>query len=221
MTIYKYYLNPKISPEDIAHDNLSTEDLHPLYAITNSKQTAKRFERDRRMDLYIKTKTKDVEPSEWRKYANQHANQVLRYYTFSTKDGYDEDGKTHITFVTILCTFDEREYVQSFCESEFSEAIFNDSAISTPPFIFNDKYLKALFILQYPHFWKLSPYYRDRFVPQEFLEDHEEEWNEIVPEYDVDEFAGFITLYGDNLSANFGLSNDIISEDDEEILLGD
>lgn len=212
MTIYKYYINPKIDPEN--RNGLSLEDLHPLYAFTNDKQLAKRFERERKMSLYYKVKTKDVESREWRDYANQHANQVLRYYDYMTMSGYDEEGKPNLESVTILCTFDEREIVDSFCESEFTESIFNDNCISVAPFIFNKKFLRALIVLQYPLFWKMSPYYRDNLVPRNILEEHEYEWEDMVPEYDVDEVAAFLTIYGDNLSENFGLSTDIATDED-------
>ena len=43
MTIYKYFSNPKIAEDEGVRSAMKIEDLHPLYAITNDKEKAKRF----------------------------------------------------------------------------------------------------------------------------------------------------------------------------------
>ena len=214
MTIYKYFSNPKIAEDEGVRSAMKIEDLHPLYAITNDKEKAKRFEKEHNMKFFYKIKEKDAEPREWREFANRHVNKILQYLNYTTKGEYDEEEETFCTQVTLLSNQDERMVVDSFCEDGFTETILTEEGIlSTPPFIFKDKYIECLKAFQYPYLWRLSRYYKSALVPREEFE--EEDFEDMAPDYLMDELMAYIIIYGQSLSGEF-MEDNIVVDDEEE-----
>lgn len=147
--VYRFYSKPH---EDLIaeNDDLDIEDLYPLYAITDSKEYAKRFMEERNMDRFILRKSK-MEKEEYVKYANSKNGCILDEYSCIHFPSKYEDEPID---VKVLCTWFEREVLQTSLDDQLSE-INEDIDYDFFPFIINKKYLKALIKLEYISYWKI------------------------------------------------------------------
>lgn len=93
MKIYGYHLvNTGLTPT--------------LYAITNQKDLAKRFEKEREMTKFKKTVLEDCSKEDWLFYANKYRSQILRECSIRTRSDFNACGRKTLE---ILCTCEEEE----------------------------------------------------------------------------------------------------------------
>lgn len=199
MKVWKWYKN--LTKEQYeASQNLKIEDRYPLYAFTNDKKIRDLFRKMRNKERYIELKSKMTE-EEYVNFVNNHRGCLLEYHKYSKIVGYEKDSTDPLMEdIRLLTTWDEKEYVQSSIES-FSDT-GSGLCIQTypfPPFVFNDKYFKALHKLQYVDYWKL-------YTPATLDSDDEATLKALGADIDYsyptvifDEFAIFVNLFGDML----------------------
>lgn len=121
MRVWRFYLDKsklKVN-EDVAFVTLKQK--ISLYAITNSKEKAKRFIAERNMDLFIMRKGK-IEEEEWTEYAGRHRGCILTLTKLTTRKEPCEiehpDTIDDITkMVDMLITIDEKTRIESFSQS--------------------------------------------------------------------------------------------------------
>lgn len=194
-TVYRFYTKP--TDEALQNnDDLAIEDKYPLYAFTNKKSLYKAFKETRDIKnsfILIKSEMTDEEYVE---FANTSNGNMLSTYSFIHFPARYEDEPID---VKIVCTWNEKEFVQAFLDDGMSE-INEDISYDTFPFIFQNKYIKTLSMLQYIGFWKMHG--RPQ-VFREFIRDDEyEQYMDCsYPSVSFDELNVFIYLFKNTLKA--------------------
>lgn len=128
-------------------------DIYPLYAITNNKEYAKRFQEERNMDKFILIKKKDDRES-CVDFMNRRRLLVLELHEYRYYP-HIEDNDPDSNVIKILSTGMEKQRVDSCTDSVMIDFPIGVS-FSTNPFVFKDKYLSALRTLEYDTLYKLS-----------------------------------------------------------------
>ena len=152
----------------------------------------------RNMDRFIKFKS-EMEKEDYVAFANSNAGCLLKAYSYKhyQKKYPDKKGDMEKIKIKLVSTWSEKEILQASLDDNLTEEMYNPS-YNTFPFILEEKYVKALSILQYISFWKLgdrADYYEDLLTVDEYNDTHDY----IYPEVVYDELAKFIDLYGDTL----------------------
>ena len=137
--------------DDISVEFEESDGNDRLYAITNDKKLYKEFMNTRNEKVF-KVKKKDVLPSEYAELSTQFRGSVLSKETLETKgeDGYSKDS------VDMVMT--EHEYQIATDEDFIEYVLCSDEfwANSPEPIILKPKIMKALEVLQYIQFRKIT-----------------------------------------------------------------
>lgn len=177
MKIWRYYKKPE-------NENISKK-RYDLYALTNKKEYAKKFESERDMDLFVKRVSKE-DSETFTKLGNDNRACLLELHNFMTKTIY-ENGLIGIKDVDILCT----NYEWQTCKDEaevYSDFSHEEYWYTFPsPAIFKKKYQESLRILEYISNYKF-------FVGSTKLGIDDNGYE--APDISIDELEGFIVLFG-------------------------
>lgn len=206
MKIWKWY---KVPPEEHAGQlsNLSVEDKYPLYAFTDDKKLRDLFRETRNTEKFIEMKS-DIDKEEFVAFANHHNGCQLKMYDFdrfikypSRAEEDDPPYEPEFETVQVLATWSEREITQSALET-FSDSGGGQCAQTYPfsPLVFQDKYVRALELLQYIKFWTLYSSENVSDMEEFMLAGFNIDIDYSYPDVTYDEFAAFINLFADVLA---------------------
>lgn len=187
-TVYRFYQKYSDVILD-ANDDLDIRDKYPLYALTNDKKLAKEFIRERDMDKFILRKSK-MDNDEYVSFANQNSSSVLSSYDYVS---YDKDDSFKERDIRIVSTWNEKEIVMGVIEE--SVASMESVKYISFPFMFSEKYYKALDDLCYVSFWKLNGNVSNymEYMTEEEIESTDDY---SFPELRFDEVSVFIYIHG-------------------------
>lgn len=114
--------------KNIAYRKLSEK--FPLYAITNDKEKAKEFMKQRNMKLFI-IKDSHMEKESWIEFCGRNRGALLQYASFSTRDPHPEKGacdiEAFVKEVSVLVTFNEKNDVEDYVSGEFGGILYPPS----------------------------------------------------------------------------------------------
>lgn len=197
MKVYRFYTKPTDEALEQSYD-LDVRDKYPLYAFTNNKKYRKIFKESRDVDkCFIEFKS-DMSKDEYIQYVNSNRANMLEYYKF--RHLVKRGSIPQFNEVKILCTWSEKE-ICSACSDDSINGIDGELTNHTCPFIYNNKYLNALYKLKYISFWKLFTRIE---MPEGFItEDEEEKYLDYsYPEVQFDELNTFINLFGETFKTD-------------------
>lgn len=205
MKLYCFYkYNQDMTKEQYRskiENGLSQEDIYPIYALTNKKKFMKRFKQERDMNKFILF-VKDDDEEEIKVFMNQRRSTVLDLYKYRyiPKNQRDKEQK-----IEILSTYEEYNMTSSLAEdgSMILDELFN--LPFSNPFVFKDKYLDALRLLDYDTIFKFQ---FDKDINRQYITvcGRKVTFNDAVPEDEgfpetpniiLDEFGIFIHTFGD------------------------
>lgn len=189
--LYRFYQIP--SNEALVNsDDLKIEEKYPLYAFTIDKDIRDEFVATRNVkDNFIERKSK-ISKEDYKKFGNANNGCRLDRFSFQHYANYYKDKECK--YVKVVTTWNEKEIVQACLDDGLSE--INESiSYSFLPFIFKEKYIKALSVLEYISFWKMHG------RPEQFIgflteSEQEESMDYSYPNVSYDELNKFIDLYG-------------------------
>ena len=148
MRLYKYFLKNLPPEDDDVEYTLS--DQYPLYAFTADKKLAKRFEKERNMDKFIKIVSK-VSREKYIEYGETNRNHDLSLYKLATSRKESESG-----VATLVMTLIEYQCVDPELASV---ALYDDnfwcSEYHCPPYVYKTKIQKALDFIDYSKIYKI------------------------------------------------------------------
>lgn len=147
MKLYKFF---KI-PEENEKDDVDLEYKYVLYAITNNKETAERFKKDRNMKKFIIKIHDDISKEEYADICNdpETRSSVLEYHELLTIFD-DNHTRKNSKKSKVLMTNWEFQIVKDM--DALDEYMWS---FMPYPLIFGKKYVKALDILEYINFYKI------------------------------------------------------------------
>lgn len=175
MKVWKYYLVPN-------KDSAKRE--YELYAFTNKKEYANKFEEDRDMKKFVKADVIDIDKEDYLDFANSNKDQLLDYYKYETKF-VDENNTFDIGVVTVLSTYSE----YAGCSREAVEdMLFDVSLFETIPDyrMFTKDIKKSLRTLEFISMYKIMK-------NNPIMDDVDDDF--AAPDVVPDEFKIFISLY--------------------------
>lgn len=148
MRLYKYFLkNLPPEEEDVEY---TISDQYPLYAFTVDKKLAKRFEKERNMDKFIKIVSK-VSREKYIEYGETNRNHDLSLYKLATTHKESESG-----VATLVMTLIEYQCVDP---DVVSVALYDNdfwcSKYHYPPYVYKTKIQKALDFIDYSKIYKI------------------------------------------------------------------
>lgn len=183
---------------------LRIDDIYPLYAITNNKKYAKRFERERDMNQFLKVITDDVDKTEWEEYGNKNRNSVLEIAKLITRciDKNGKESPVKSMYVEVLITFWEKSTVSDDMNYTCDDDYFWRKQES--PYLYKNKYVEAFRKLQYIKYYNLynipltaisgddedNMSINTKFMSYEGDDDYD------APSCTIDELSQFISKYG-------------------------
>lgn len=198
MKLYKFYKKPSKDALETSYD-LSIEDKYPLYAFTNDKKIRDIFYEDRNIKKFIEIKTK-ITKDEYVDFVNRNNGCLLSENVFKHFNGYSSSKFSNENYddIKIVSTWYEKEYTNDYIETYLLSDEIYDNGLIVFPFIFKEKYIKALGLIKYIDNWRMiSPdHYLNKYLT-------EEETEEYIDNYDIyenimfDEYNIFISLYND------------------------
>ena len=177
MKVWRFYIIPEKDSENKRYD---------LYAITNNKEFAKKFKKERNMDKFIVRCTNESKES-YAEFANKNLSCVLDYRAFITKT-LTENKKQTSTEVKLLSTF----YEQQCCDSSIQpiEAIDPSEWEAAIPYkIYKKKIEEALRVLEYISHYKI---YTQEFANR-YIDPNDDDYS--APDIWYDEVGVFIRLF--------------------------
>lgn len=184
MKVYKFFLIPDNDYEYASKKAI--EERYVLYALTNSKKLAKRFQDERNMDKFIIRVHEDIDKSEYAEMCNEDRGAVLELRTLSTVLDNNHT-RSNIEQVEILMTYYERQLIEE------PMTLFDDESIwNTMPYprIFKSKYRKMLDAFQYTTYYKIMNMGSIPFPLMEKLTGKDDDY--AGPAIEYDEVALFI-----------------------------
>jgi hypothetical protein len=190
MKLFKFY---KIPSEDVDTNGMHITDKYPLYAFTNDKNLAKKFEKERRKDLFIKIVDKGLSREEYAQFAINNRGSDLKIQKLVTSSNKNTN-KQVIKKIPILLT--QNEYVSC---NEPMLLIMDESwwidvteCVLANPYVFNNEIREALRILQYNVSFKVN---NQDIRLMDIIDEEDDDYS--APEIEIDEVEIFIKLYGD------------------------
>ena len=179
MKVWRFYLKPEKDSERRKYE---------LYAITNKKDLAKKFMKERDMDKFI-VKCSKTDKIEYAKFANDNLTLLLEMNTFITKT-VDGDGKYRTKEVDVLTT----EYECQSCDSDMvlMDIMTEDEWEIAPPYrIFKNKIIDSLRKLEYVSSYKL---YTNE-LNASMIDPEDDDYS--APNLWVDELGVLLRTFGD------------------------
>lgn len=177
MKVWRFYIIPEKDNEKRRYD---------LYAITNNKEFAKKFKKERDMNKFVVRSTNETKES-YAEFANNNLSYVLDYRTFITKT-ITENKKYTTTDVKILSTF----YEQQCCDSNIQvmEALDTSEWRDAIPYkVYKKKIEEALRVLEYVAHYKV---YTLEFSGR-YVDPNDDDYS--APDIWYDELGLFIKLF--------------------------
>ena len=184
MKIWKYYKVPDKENRD------NEKKKYDLYAITDKRRYAERFENERNMNMFIKGEVSDLDDSDGLDFLNANQQLVLDVFSYETKAVKELNKQYTIDTVALLTTYSE--YFN--CKSEqceefmFTETMF----IGVPHYkIFNNKLIKDLKRIEYVNLFKVlvsNPIFINSMSSEDI--------DYAAPDICADEFGVFLRCYG-------------------------
>ena len=101
MRVYEFFRIPDCSEND---KKVSIEERYTLYAITNNKEYAERFQQERDMSQFIMNVHKHVSKEEYRDLCNEERSSVLEEHELATVLSKERSSK-NLKYVKILMTY--------------------------------------------------------------------------------------------------------------------
>ena len=192
MKLYKYYKIPP-SDEDNYSKSMHIMDRYPLYAFTNDKKLANRFEKERKKEMFIRTVDKGLSREEYSNFAIDHRGSDLKLQKMVTVRHKNTNRQT-VTNIRMVLT--QNEYI---CCNEPLMLITDESwwdeithCALANPYVFKPEIREALRILQYNVSFKL---FNQDINIMDFIDEEDDDYE--APNFIIDEVAVFIKLYGD------------------------
>lgn len=183
MHLWRYIKKP--TDVELKEDDFPSISKYNLYALTVDKELAKRFEKERDMNRFIKRVTK-VSKEEYAEFANSHRGKVLTLQKIRTVENKNTNSQ-RIFNVELLVTQDEYQFAKEPQIPINYEGWW--TSLDTFKLLFNKKIMKALEYLDFIDGYKLFDM-GEQMTYEESLYNKLSEWK-------YDELAYFITLYGD------------------------
>lgn len=181
-----YYINKDMLNKDGVY-----ETGYDLLAFTNNKEYALMFIETRDASKFIIRKHK-VTKEEYAEYANEHLGKKLDLYKVSIRDNGKHTTEGVIP-VDILMTYDEHAYIDEPAFIVEDPGFWDGAAF---PFVFKDKYIKALDGLEYI---KLFKFFKNMFdmdpVYTQFLNEKEDDYE--APDFTLDPLALLLDVSND------------------------
>lgn len=181
-----YYINKDMLNKDGVY-----ETGYDLFAFTNNKEYALMFIETRDASKFIIRKHK-VTKEEYTAYANEHLGKKLDLYKVSIRDNGKHTTEGVIP-VDILMTYDEHAYIDEPAFVVEDPGFWDGAAF---PFVFKDKYVKALDGFEYV---KLFKFFKNMFdmdpVYTQFLNENEDDYE--APDFTLDPFTLLLDVSND------------------------
>lgn len=203
MKLYCFYkYNRDMSKEQYRskiEDGLTKEDIYPIYALTNKKKFMKRFMKERNMDKFVLFIKEDDE-EDIKLFMNQRRSKVLSEYKYRYISYNDEEKQ-----VEILSTYEEYNTTLMLAENGTMSLDELFKFEFSNPYLFQDKYLDALKLLDYDTVFKFQ-FTKDMNIDHVNICGHNVLYRDVVPEDEgfpdtpnmlLDEFGIFIHSFGD------------------------
>ena len=185
MKVWRFYKKP--TKGDEIPEGISEEDKFPLYAITNDKKLAKEFMRTRNMDIFMVKKNTEVSKSEYADLANKYRSAVLiKKDLLTSKDKYTD--KQEVYEIPVVMTVFEKITVEEPVLPIDDEQTW--MTLMPSPYIFNNKILKALKLLDYEQKYRIFKLDFSHVSGDEAYE---------TPSYYVDTVEFFVETFGETL----------------------
>ena len=179
MKIWRFY---KVPEKDIKNKS------YDLYAITNNKDKAKRFQAERNMKRFIK-RVSNEDDDMYAKLANDNLDCVLDDFMMETRDIYPNGLIGHKS-VSVLCTNyevqvakEEGETASEITLEEFWSHVLNYNA-------YKKKIRDALRVLEYVKYYKLYTLPFDTYI-----DPADDDY--AAPSISIDEVVALIRVFGD------------------------
>ena len=191
MKLYKFF---KI-PEENEKDNVDIEQKYVLYAITNDKDMADRFKKDRNMKKFIFKCHTDITREEYQDICNSSETRsaVLEYHELVTIFD-DKHTKKNSVSAKVLMTNWEYQFVKDM------DVVHEEMWEYMPyPMIFKKKYNRSLEILEYISYYKLFAINRIPFELLVKINEDSDDDDYSAPGIIHDEVAVFIQCIKDTL----------------------
>lgn len=120
-----------------------------MYASTNNKKYAKRFEQERDMNQFVKAVTDNVDTLEWEEYGNKNRNSILEITKLTTKlvEKNGKESPVDSMEVEVLVTFWEKSTVINDIQFDGNDEYFWEE--QRTPYIYRNKYIESLRKLQF------------------------------------------------------------------------
>jgi hypothetical protein len=141
MKVWRFYLKPE-EGKRVAKDELRY--AYPLYALTQEKEYAKRFRKQRNMDLFIE-RSDNIDDDNVDEYLIANRSRLLSESYFETLITSDDEYRIP-SFIKVLYTENELEFLNHTCDVH---AIFSQLPGVLPIEIFQPEYRQALYALRY------------------------------------------------------------------------
>lgn len=191
MKLYRFYLKPpdSVLKDKEAHE-LSLEDKYSLYAFTTSKKIRNEFIATRNMDRFIEMKS-NIDKDDYTDFANRNLLRMLKRISLTSSS---QKSKVDPCEIPVLSTQYEKDIIEDSIEHVFETEVDFSNIF---PYVFKDKYLRALSDIGYLFLWKLyASYYFEKCMTKDQLDELDE-----PPEGDFiyDELAFFVMFYSDIL----------------------
>lgn len=180
MKLYRFYRNGKDDKCD-----MSVYEKYPLYAVTSDKELAKRFEKSRKKDYFIK-KVSKVDKDDGIAYLNSHMKSKLDWFTLRTV--MFSEKIDHVAMDLLMTEF-EYDMIQAYHDN--LSPVLDHKYVN--PYIFNSQIVTALTNIEYLSAFLISD------INAAFDGDFEDIAN-YLEGIDLDEVSIFIHMIDDQLS---------------------
>lgn len=184
----------------------------PIYAITCNKEYAKRFERERNMNHFIKVVENGFTKEDAKEFVNAHPGTRLEEMSYGIYQGVGKNIYTPVKYIDILSTNAEYADVSSRAEGGICGVVEFNKITLPYPYNYKNKYVDALETLEFLNTWKYLEYgcnFGDSFALKKVNGKDVDEIPDIYddgfdfPDAVIDEVALFISLYGDMFNPAF------------------
>jgi hypothetical protein len=196
----------------------------PIYAITDKKEYANRFESERNMKHFIKVVKKNLDKDEAKEFVNVHSRTRLEEMSYGMYQKVEENVYGPVKYVDILSTNAEYVEVSTMANDGLFSVIESSDFYLPYPYNYKNKYIDALEKLEMLKCWKYLEYggmfgnslairkvngKSTDLIPDDYDDGYD------YPDVVIDELAVFISLYGDQFNPAFFEEDKDIKESKE------
>ena len=186
MKVWRFYKKPTKVNE--IPETISEEEKFPLYAITNDKKLAKEFMKTRDMSIFTVKKDTEVGKSEYAEIVSKNRSALLVVNNLITsKDKYTNKQVVYEVPV-VMTTFEKITVNEPVLTIDDEQSWMSPTTPS--PYIFNNKILKALKLLDYEQKFRIFNLDYSNISADEVYD---------TPSYYVDTVEFFVDTFGETL----------------------